>query len=57
MGGRLHKFRTDQNGNRKFDENGLSLLGDIGGPHIDMIGEGCNIAGTMIVKRVPGEFS
>jgi len=56
VGGLLHKTRL--NGGTlayKLDRQGHPLAVE-GGDPLQQKGEGCNIQGTMIVKRVPGNF-
>lgn len=54
-GGLLHKYRTDANGQIKFDSLGYPFESASASP-MDQQGEGCNIQGHVIVKRVPGNF-
>jgi len=55
VGGKLHKIRLGRDGLAKRGVNGQPAQVE-GGPPEEQVGEGCNIAGTMIVKRVPGNF-
>jgi len=55
VGGKLHKVRLAKDGSPKRGVNGQPAQVE-GGPPEEQVGEGCNIAGTMIVKRVPGNF-
>jgi hypothetical protein len=49
VGGELHKTRVDNDGNvlpgKKFDA-----------PAKEQVGEGCNVHGYMVVRKVPGNF-
>jgi hypothetical protein len=54
-GGKLHRWRTDKDGNIKFDAAGRPLGHDSVTPQ-QQIGEGCNVEGMLIVKQVPGNF-
>jgi hypothetical protein len=54
-GGKLHRWRTDSEGNLKFGPNGRPLPHDSVTP-IQQKGEGCNVEGHIIVKQVPGNF-
>lgn len=49
VGGKLHKTRLDKDGNTRGDFHEST-------PLQEQKGEGCNIHGNMIVKRVPGNF-
>jgi hypothetical protein len=51
--GQLHKSRVDADGNLKFDQDGNALPID---DFKSQKGEGCNVHGHMLVKRVPGNF-
>lgn len=54
-GGKLHRWRTDADGNLKFDAAGRPLAHDSVTPQ-QQVGEGCNVEGMLIVKQVPGNF-
>lgn len=54
VGGKLYKTRLDSNGRIKLGVNGLPLPDQ--SPPKEQIGEGCNVHGTIVVKRVPGNF-
>jgi hypothetical protein len=54
VGGRVYKTRLDATGRVKLGVNGQPLPDQ--SPPKEQIGEGCNIHGTMVVKRVPGNF-
>jgi len=54
-GGRLHKWRTNADGQLKYGPSG-ELLSHDSSPPLLQKGEGCNIEGHIIVKRVPGNF-
>jgi len=57
VGGELHKVRIDRWGKRVVDAKGVPLPSEGAGVDItDQKGEGCNLSGFMIVKRVPGNF-
>jgi hypothetical protein len=54
--GRIHKYRTDEAGQLKFKPNsGAALSGDYGTPQ-EQIGEGCQVDGHVLVKKVPGNL-
>jgi hypothetical protein len=55
VGGELHKTRLDSNMKVKTASNGMELPVENTKPE-EMIGEGCNLHGHMIVKRVPGNW-
>jgi hypothetical protein len=54
-GGKLHRWRTDSKGNLLRDSMGNKLSWDSIDP-VKQRGEGCNIEGSLLVKRVPGNF-
>jgi len=54
-GGRLHRWRTDKDGQLLFDAMGRPLAHDSIAP-MSQKGEGCNVEGTLVVKQVPGNF-
>ncbi len=54
-GGRLHRWRTNSEGQLLFDSTGQPLSHDSVVP-LAQKGEGCNVEGTLIVKQVPGNF-
>jgi len=57
VGGELRKIRLDRYGRPLLDSKGVPLPSEGNGvdPSLQK-GEGCNIYGYMIVKRVPGNF-
>lgn len=55
VGGKLHKMRLDRTLRPRLGADGQPLPTEGGNPE-DQLGEGCNVWGNMIVKRVPGNF-
>ncbi|CAM6001566.1 unnamed protein product [Sphagnum balticum] len=55
VGGELHKTRLDAAGNIRYDGSGTPM-NEFSGQHTEQRGEGCRVNGTMIVKKVPGNF-
>lgn len=55
VGGELHKTRLDAEGNIKLDHTGAPAAPETEDP-TEQQGEGCNVHGNMIVKKVPGNF-
>jgi len=58
VGGRLHKTRVDRHGVPRVDSEGRPLPIDTRSGSVlqDQVGEGCNVHGFMLVKKVPGNF-
>jgi hypothetical protein len=54
-GGKLHRWRTNSDGQLLFNYAGKPLAHDSVVP-TSQKGEGCNVEGTLIVKQVPGNF-